>query len=192
MNGSLSAAGQWADYTFDGSAHQVVYAQRVGDCASHLLWTLLSPNGTRIGETQTCNDLARMELPAAGTYTVRIHGDRATTGAYAFQVLSVPATTTTSISVGQPVAGSVGRIGQEALYTFDAAAGSTVTAHATGACVDGLLWELLRPDGQPVAGTGTCHDLSSVASQGGGTFTIHVHGNQTATGAYAFTLQGSR
>ena len=190
VNGSLSAAGQWADYTFDGSAHQVVYAQRVGDCTSDLLWTLLSPTGTRIGDTQTCNDLGRVELPAAGTYTVRIHGDRATTGAYAFQILPVPATTTTSISVGHPVAGSVGQIGQEALYTFDAAAGSTITVHATGACVDGLLWELLRPDGQPVAGTGTCHDLSGVASQGG-TYTIHVHGNQTATGAYAFTLQGS-
>ena len=190
VNGSLVAAGQWADYTFDGSAHQVVYAQRVGDCTSRLLWTLLSPAGTRIGDTQTCNDLGRMELPAAGTYTVRIHGDHATTGAYGFQVLPVPATTTTSISVGQPVAGSVGGVGQEALYTFDAVAGSTITAHATGACVDGLLWELLRPDGQPVAGTGTCHDLSSVASQGG-TYTLHVHGNQTATGAYAFTLQGS-
>ncbi|HEY7969988.1 MAG TPA: RHS repeat-associated core domain-containing protein [Candidatus Limnocylindrales bacterium] len=189
VNGSLAAAGQWADYTFDGSAHQVVYVQRVGDCTSHLLWTLLGPAGTRIGDTQTCNDLGRMELPAAGTYTVRIHGDRGTTGAYAFQVLSVPATTTTSISVGQPVAGSVNGIGQEALYTFDAVAGSTITVHATGACVDGLVWELLRPDGQPVAGTAACHDLSSVASQGG-TYTIHVHGNQAATGAYAFTLQG--
>jgi len=190
VSGSLTAAGQWADYAFDGSAHQVVYTQRVGDCASHLLWTLLSPTSARIGDTQTCNDLGRMDLPAAGTYTVRIHGDGATIGAYAFQVLAVPATTTTSISVGQPVTGSVGQIGQEAVYTFASTAGSTITVHATGACVDGLLWELLRPDGQPVAGTGTCHDLSGVATQGG-TYTIHVHGNQTATGAYAFTLQRS-
>ena len=106
------------------------------------------------------------------------------------KVLPVPATTTTSVPVGQPVAGSVDRIGQDALYTFDAVAWSTITAHATGACVDGLLWELLRPDGQSLAETATCRDLSSVASQGG-TYTIHVHGNQTATGAYAFTLQGN-
>jgi RHS repeat-associated protein len=189
VSASLTAAGQWADYTFDGAAGQVVYLQRGATCSQHLLWDLLGPTGGPVASTIACNDLGRAILPTAGTYTVRIYGDHASTGAYTFTLLAVPATVVTPILVGQTVNGSLTAAGQWADYTFTATAGESVTLKAQGACVDGLGWQLRGPAGNLLDFTVACHVMGPDRLDAAGTYTIRMAGSGTATGAYSFTLQ---
>ena len=189
MAGSLTTAGQQADYTFSGTAGQVVYLEHGDSCTAQIDWELRPPSGGSLGSTSSCNDLGRTTLRASGTYTVRFFGDHVTTGPYAFTLLAVPATVVTPVALGQTVSGALAGPGQQADYTFTATPGQAIQAHALGACVDGLGWQLLGPDGGLLDFTVACHDLGPDTLKTAGTYTIRVSGDRTSTGAYSFTLQ---
>ena len=188
VTGSISVAGQWADYTFQGSAGQAVYVQASATCQAHLQWDLRGPDQGTILSTGVCNDLGRAVLPAAGAYTVRVYGDHTATGPFAFTLIPVPATVVTAIAVGQPVTGALTTGGQWADYIFQGTAGEVITAHATGACVDGLDWQLLGPSANLLDFTVACRDLAHDVLTADGTYTIRVYGDRLSIGAYAFTL----
>ena len=101
------AAAEHADYTFTGTAGQVVYLQAHDPCVGTLSWDLIGPSGGSLGGSLICNDLQREVLKDPGTYVVRVNGDRTATGAYSFTVLAVPATVVMPATVGQPVTGSL-------------------------------------------------------------------------------------
>lgn len=189
VNGSISTAGQWADYTFQGAAGQTFYVQRSGSCTPQISWDLRGPDQAPILSTGACNDLGRAALTTSGTYTIRLYGNHTATGAFSFTLLAVPATVVTPITIGQAVSGSLTAPGQWADYTFQGSAGEVITAHATGVCVDGLGWQLLGPSGNLLDFTVSCHDMNADKLLTSGTFTIRIAGSNTAVGAYAFTIR---
>jgi RHS repeat-associated protein len=192
MTGKIASAGQRDDYTFAVSAGQIVYLQALGPCVTGLDWALLRPDGSVDTYNATCHDIARQVLGSAGTWTVRVSasgaGASGATGAYSFTVWAVPATTTSSMSLGQAVSGSIDSIGQWHDYTFSVSAGQIVNLKAHGACVAGLNWALLRPDGGVQTYNGSCNDIGRQVLADAGTWTIRVSSDGTATGAYAFTV----
>ncbi len=187
VSGAVSQPGQWADYTLTASAGQIVYLKQGSTCTNGLWWELVGPDGRAAASAVACNDLQRQVLQA-GTNTIRVYGDHATVGAFSFTVLGVPATQASPISIGQTVSGSLTAAGQWAEYTFKATAGEAVTLQAKGACVDGLSWALVRPDGTVQAFTVACRDLGAQVLQTAGTYTVRIYGDHTSVGAYQFTL----
>ena len=189
VNGSISTAGQWADYTFQGSVGQTFYVQRSGTCTPQISWDLRGPDQAPILSTVACNDLGRAALTTSGTYTIRLYGDHTTTGAFSFTLLAVPATVVTPITIGQTVSSALTAPGQWADYTLQGSAGEVITADATGSCVDGLGWQLLGPTGNLLDFTVACHDMTADKLPTSGTYTIRILGSNTAVGAYAFTIR---
>jgi hypothetical protein len=187
--GSLTTAGQQADYTFSGTTGQVVYLEHGATCTAQIGWELRPPSGGSLGSTSSCHDLARTPLRASGTYTVRFSGDHVTTGPYSFTLLAVPATVVAPITLGQTVSGALRSPGQQADYTFMGTPGEQIQAHALGACIDGIGWQLFGPDGGLLDFTVACHDLGPDTLKAAGTYTIRVSGDLTSTGAYSFTLK---
>ena len=188
VTGSIGSPGQWAEYTFTASAGQAVYLEHGASCTPQIEWEVHDPSAGVIASTGSCNDLARVDLKAAGTYTLRFAGDHLTTGPYSFTILAVPATVAAPITLGQTVEGSLTAPGQWADYTFSATAGEVVQPHALGTCVDGLTWQLLGPDGSLLDFTVTCHDLGRDTLKTAGTYTIRVLVDRTSVGAYRFVL----
>ncbi|MGZ6345778.1 MAG: hypothetical protein ACXWOW_10740 [Candidatus Limnocylindrales bacterium] len=189
VSGSIGAPGQWADYTFAGSAGGIVYLEHQASCTAGLLWELRGPSGEALPSTIACDDLGRVVLPADGTYTIRFSGNQTATGAFSFTLLAVPATVVTPITLGQAVSGALTTPGQWADYTFSGSAGATITSHATGACVDGLGWQLLGPSGTVLTFNVACRDMAATKLPASGTYTIRVAATNGAVGAYAFTIR---
>ena len=87
VTGAINATSQHFDYTFAATAGEVVYLQAQATCASDpLSWKLLGPDGSLVDVAESCNDLGRHVLPAAGIYTVEIYSSGSVTGPYAFTV----------------------------------------------------------------------------------------------------------
>jgi len=100
----------------------------------------------------------------------------------------VPPTTTTSVSIGQSVSGTIESIGAWHDYTFSAKAGQVVTINASGACVTDMAWSLLRPDGTEQDRLNSCTSLGRQVLAAGGAYTIRVFSVRAATGAYSFNV----
>ena len=84
VSGSLTSAGQQADYTFSATAGEVIQAHALGSCVDGLEWQLIGPGGTLLDFSVACHDLGRDTLATAGTYTIRELGDQTSVGAYSF------------------------------------------------------------------------------------------------------------
>ncbi len=191
VRGSISAPGAWREYTFTAEAGDVVFLDATGPCTTGLLWALRGPSGSPISATDdSCDDLGRVALPDAGTYTIALTTDRAATGAFAFALSAVPPVVRAPVKVGDTVRGSISAPGAWREYTFTAEAGDVVFLDATGPCTTGLLWALRGPSGSPISATDdSCDDLGRVALPDAGTYTIRVSSDAVATGAFAFALQ---
>ena len=188
VSGSLDSPGQWADYTFSGSAGSAVYLEHGAACTPGIGWEVHDPSGGVVAATVSCNDLARVELRTSGTYTLRFTGDHLTTGPYSFTLLTVPATVITPISIGQTISGAISAPGQYADYTFAGSPGDIVEPHALGVCVTGLSWQLLGPDGGLVDFAPACRDIDATTLKASGMYTIRLLGDRTSVGAYSFVL----
>ncbi|HEY8636388.1 MAG TPA: RHS repeat-associated core domain-containing protein [Candidatus Limnocylindrales bacterium] len=189
VSGQIASTFQEDEYTFTGIAGQAVYLQAHATCNGSLSWDVVGPSGGLLADERVCVDLQRVELRTSGTYTIRINNDRSASGAYGFSLLAVPATVVTPISIGQTVSGALTAPGQLADYTFDASAGATITAHATGACVNGLGWQLLGPAGNLLDFNVACRDMTGDRLSVSGTYTVRVFGERTTVGAYTFVIR---
>jgi RHS repeat-associated protein len=194
VSGSVDSIGEIREYRFSGTAGEVVYLEAQAACAANALsWRLIGPDGTLLGIAESCNDLARHVLPAAGIYTVGIFSSGSATGPYAFTVLNVPVVPTSTITLGQAVTGSVDSIGETRDYTFGATAGEVVYLQAQESCAASpLAWKLLRPDGVLLNIAETCNDLGRVVLPAAGIYTIEIYSSGSATGPYAFTVKASQ
>ena len=188
MSGSIAQVGERDDYTLDATAGQIVYLDATGDCVDGVSWRLLTPTGGLQDIAASCRDIGREVLKDAGTWTVEVSSDTTATGDYAFTLYPVAPLTTTPVSVGQPVSGSIATIGEWHDYTLDATAGQIVYLDATGDCVDGVSWRLLTPTGGLQDIAASCRDIGREVLKDAGTWTVEVSSDTTATGDYAFTL----
>jgi RHS repeat-associated protein len=85
VSDKTTQVGEWHAYTFTATAGQIVFLHAQGACVSGLNWRLIDPAGkSNIGNS--CDDLGRFVLAAAGTYTIEVYSDGTATGAYSFQL----------------------------------------------------------------------------------------------------------
>ena len=192
ITGTIAQIGEWHDYTFAGTAGQVIYlATSEATCVDGLYWRLLRPDGLTQTEAATCRDMGRVVLPATGDYTLEVWSDGTATGPYSFETLAAPPPTGANLTIGDTVTGTIAQVGEWHDYTFAGSAGQVVNLIATEpTCVDGLLWRLLLPDESTQTVGVTCHDLGVVTLPVAGTYTIEVYSDTTATGGYSFRTSG--
>jgi RHS repeat-associated protein len=191
VSGTTISPSKNLDYTFLATAGEIVYLKADGACVTGLSWALLNPTGGLSDFDPTCKDLGREVLPTTGVWTVQV-SQAATSGAFSFTVLPVPAPTLSPISLGQEVKSSISQIGEVNDYTFVGSAGQVVYLKAQGACVSGLGWTLLQPDGGLVDFSVSCSDMGRQVLPSTGVYTVQVAPTGTATGAYAFTVEASQ
>jgi len=58
--------------------------------------------------------------------------------------------------------------------------------------VNGLYWELFRPDGIRQDFNNSCGDIGRQVLGLSGTWTVRIYSDTTATGAFAFTVSASQ
>ncbi len=189
ITGTLAQIGEWHDYTFSGTAGEVIYLAATNTtCVDDLYWRLLQPDGSTQTVAATCRDMGRVVLSTAGTYTVEVYSDRMATGPYSFETVAAPPPTVASLTIGNTITGTLAQIGEWHDHTFSGTAGQVVNLVTTETtCVDGLYWRLLQPDGSTQTVAATCRDLGVVTLPVDGTYTIEVYSDSTATGGYSFT-----
>jgi RHS repeat-associated protein len=94
VSGSINI-GQERDYTFSATAGEIVYleSKTEGCGANPPWWQLLKPDGTSDGENPVCyssfdrpDDIGRVVLSTAGTWTIEVYSRDGSTGSYAFIV----------------------------------------------------------------------------------------------------------
>jgi len=191
VSGAITSPSQHADYTFAATAGEIVYLEAHGACVTGLGWNLSAPDGSLQAFNVACRDIGREVLPTGGIWSVEVSSQGTATGAYGFTVLAVPAPTTATLSLGQPVSGSIDHIGQENNYTFTASAGEIVYLKAQGACVTGLGWSLFGPGDSLQGFNVACGDIGRQVLPTSGIWTVQVGSQGTATGGYEFTVSAS-
>ena len=161
---------------------------------SGLQWQLLAPDGYIEKDNGICGDIGRVVLANAGTWAVRFYSTGRSTGSYVFVIFPVPATTTTPITIGKEVAGSISHIGQQRDYTFAARTGEIVYLESeTHSCGpnSGLQWQLLAPDGYIEKDNGICGDIGRVVLANAGTWTVRLYSTGQSTGLFTFLVSSS-
>jgi RHS repeat-associated protein len=206
--GRLSLPGSVHRFLFSASAGDSLYFETSGCAQGTLVWRLFGIDGKPIPayREQTCLDLGRFDVPAAGTYTVVIGEGGPETGRYGFRLIRVgPDGAFTieageTIAVDQPGAGA-GRIetpGSIDRYSFRAAAGDwiSVVDLVTGAasCID-LRWDLLDPTGSSLYSDQIlCEgaERPAIAAPASGLYTLQVRGDSAAVGTYGMRVTTTR
>ena len=188
--GEIAVAGTRQTYTFAGTAGQILYLQTLyTGPAGRLGWRVIGPDGVQVAGADMRDDHDRIRLLASGDQTIEVGSISSGTGTYGFKVIAVPPDTTSAITVGSTVEGSIPVPGTRRFYTFAGSAGQTVylkTLYSGPATTLG--WRLLAPSGEAVVSADMRNDLGRLTLSAGGTHTIEVGGFGPGTGTFGFTI----
>ena len=124
--GNIEVPGSRDDYVFTAPANGVVYFN-VLSAFNRLFWSLYAPDGSAVFSQRYMpnNDIGRIQLPAAGTYRLKVYDDDAFTGSYSFAlsgdvdqafVISVGDTVTNGMPAGGRKSGDAGYLGRLYLH----------------------------------------------------------------------------
>ncbi|RKS71468.1 hypothetical protein CLV35_3266 [Motilibacter peucedani] len=202
--GNLEGVGSEDDYTFSGTAGDVLFYDVLADATQgYATVTLVDPKGTTVYTGWSYTDRGGITLPTTGGYTLKVKtSDTVHLGTYSFRLLKVAAPQKFSISVGQSVsngvpaagAGNLEGVGSADVYTFTGTAGTALKYHMTSDATSDYGYATLRaPDGSTVLGTyiGTDSSVKPLPVTGTYTLTVAAGTNDTHTGTYGFVLQKS-
>jgi hypothetical protein len=189
VSDEITAIGEWHRYRMTAAAGDVVYFDATGDCVDGLWWRLLRPDGVLSTFDRTCVDLRRRVLDVAGEWVVEVYSDSTATGPYSFTTIAAPAPTEATITIEQPVSGTIDQVAEWHRFHLTVDAGQVVYLDATDPpCTDGLFWRLIRPDGVLVTFDRTCVDLGRRVLDVAGDWVVEVFSDVNATGPYAFSV----
>jgi hypothetical protein len=203
--GKLEDPGSEDNYTFIGTAGQIVFFESLRQAAAfqnNLRWQLLAPDGTMVFSSFFANPQGRTVLPVAGEYRLRIFtggDDPGWFGDYSFSTQAIgdqeiPIMIGNTVSDGQPASGA-GRIetpGSEDVYTFAARAGEVIVVESiaqAAAFQNNLRWQILRPSGQMLFSSFFNNSPGRIVLPDEGTYKIRVAAegdNPAWVGDYSF------
>jgi ELWxxDGT repeat protein len=179
---TLDQVNSTAAYSFNGTAGQIVYLDSTAvsntDSYSYGSWRLYDQYGSQIGSTLWLNqNSGRITLPSAGTYTLVLQGAVNATGTTtgSFTVWNVT-DTTTQLTLGTPVSGTISAVGQIASHTFTLAAptrlwfDSRTNSSSTS-------WWLTGPQGTVQSSRPFYFDDLNLGLLPAGTYSLNVSGN---------------
>ncbi|MCP9786128.1 beta strand repeat-containing protein, partial [Cyanobium sp. N5-Cardenillas] len=130
--------------------------------------------------------------PEAGTYLLQIEGNSNTTTpvSYSFQLVT-PTTTSTPLTLGSVVSGSIGELGEQDIYTVTGTAGQRLFFDATVNNTRSILATLRSPSGTSLSFLDADSDGTLITLTEPGTYQLIVEGqvgNPNSTGDYDFKL----
>jgi hypothetical protein len=193
---SMTVPGQNAKFTFDGAAGQRVSLKVGPSTLSQAYVSIAKPDGSTFVKNTIFATLGTFidtqTLPIAGTYTITIDPQAATTGSATLTLYDVPADVTGSITIGgaaQTV--SVSTPGQNARITFDGTAGRAISLKLSAITISSSFVSILKPDGTalvPNTLVSTVGRTITATLPVDGTYTIVVDPQAAAAGSMTLTL----
>ncbi|MDP1767871.1 MAG: hypothetical protein Q8L74_03585, partial [Nitrospirota bacterium] len=180
---TLTVPGQRARYTFTGTAGQWVNLGFSSVSMATSTVSLLKPDGSTWTSTTIYSSGGSLDpttaLPTTGTYTIVVDPTGAYTGS---MTLTLSSALTGSVTLdGASVPLTIGRVGQQARYTFSGTSGQWVSLGLTSVTMTTANVTLLKPDGTTLAST-------SVGTAGGG---LEPPGALPSTGTYTLVVDPS-
>ncbi|MBP1468123.1 hypothetical protein EYB53_020590 [Candidatus Chloroploca sp. M-50] len=187
-------------YTFTATAGQRIFFDAISNSVSYfrLNWTLLDPNGNRVGSVNSFVDTDPITLVAAGSYTIVIDADADLVPTYSFKLWDVPPPQQFNIAIGATVANGIPAAGAGNIetpgvidrYTFTATAGQRIFFDAISNSVSyfRLSWTLLDPNGNPVGNENSFDDTDPITLVTAGSYTIVIDADTDLVPTYSFKL----
>jgi hypothetical protein len=193
---TYSAPGQNGTLTFTGSIGQRISflaGSGVATSAKNVTVSIKAPSGatvlaaTAVGTGGMFFD--PMTLAEPGTYTISVNPPKYTTGTTAYQLWTVPADQSGTLTLGTPQALTFNTPGQNASFTFTGTLGQKVTFSATNSSLNSTI-KIRKPDNTLLS---TLTTVSTASNAGAlmepttlpatGTYTVTVDPTAQATGS---------
>jgi large repetitive protein len=188
---SISAPGQNANYTFDGTAGQRI-SLKVGPSTMSMGWvSITGPSGVQVVSNTLFSSFETFvdarALPATGTYTLTVDPYQDATGFAMITLYNVPADASAALTVGGPAQSiTIGTPGQNGRVTFNGRAGQTVNIALTNITIPISFVSVLKPDGTNLVFNtlvGPFPKTITATPTADGTYTIVIDPQGTATGS---------
>ncbi len=186
VTGTLVNPGDQAAYTFTGTAGERLYYDGTANSGNIDVY-LEGPSGERLISANVDTQSGPFGLPEAGTYTLVVYGNGATTGSYGFD-LRQSAQPITPLTLGNPVTGTIASPGDQAAYTFTGTAGERL--YYDGTANSGNIDVYLEgPSGERLISANVDTQSGPFGLPEAGTYNLVVYGNGATTGSYGFDLR---
>ncbi|MBD2720049.1 Calx-beta domain-containing protein [Synechococcus sp. FACHB-909] len=177
-------------YRFTGTAGQRLVFDSQSPSASSASVLLRGPNGDAITSGNLASDF-EITLTRTGSHILYIDSTSTSSLPYSFQLVT-PTTTSTPLTLGSAVNGSITELGEQDLYTFTGTAGQRLLFDATVNNSRAFFATLRSPSGALVINSAdTDFDSSLVTLTETGTYQLSIEGqvgSATSTGNYNFQL----
>ncbi|MHC5542386.1 hypothetical protein ACYOEI_29540, partial [Singulisphaera rosea] len=194
VSGTLDPANSTNLYQFSGTAGSTIYldgssftsSQPFGELG---LWQLIDPFGATIDSNYITLDSGRITLSSSGTYTLALQGDNdpAGTSDYGFTV-RVVSDSTSAMTLGTPVSGSINNPGQARNYTFTLNAPARLWFDSQTNDTN-LAWSLSGPQGTALPDTRYfATDEQGLGLLPAGNYTLTVTGVYDYLGSFKFNI----
>jgi hypothetical protein len=191
---SLTAPGQNARLTFNGTIGQRVSLRATSSTISSGILRILRPDGTTLVSTVLTASGAFIDvqsLAATGAYTVLVDPDTTNIGNTTLTLYDVPVDQSGTLTIGGTAAVALGTPGQNAAFTFSGTASQQVTVRVTGNTFGTTTVKLLKPDGSHLTSLmsgAASFNLSTQTLLTTGTYTIIVDPSGAGTGGMSLTV----
>jgi RHS repeat-associated protein len=189
--GTLAKPGDEASYTFSGTPGERIYYAPTTTYAGGQRIRLYDPAGNLVFNDNWSNAQGALVLLLSGTYRLLFSGDGATVGTYNF-TLSNPAFTTTPLTLGTPVSGTLANPGDQAEYTFTGTPGERLFYAPTTTYAGGQRVRLFTPGGTLLFNNNWSSDEGPIVLTQAGTYRLVFSGDSATTGSFQFTLSNPK
>jgi von Willebrand factor type D domain len=191
LAGSITDAAHPPQVTFAAAAGDVIDLARP-DCndviADRKVFVIVvDPNGKNLRGGNAC-DVGRVDLPVAGSYTVRVVKPPTGDG-LDILIRFVRHDRVGSIKYGDIVSGNIEQHGAHDRFMFTANAGDVIQIHGPGCDLGGMFISFIDPAGHDTLGP-ICREGFANKIQQSGTYTLLVNSGDGGPGAYHFVFQG--
>ena len=181
---TIELAGESDIYQFQGIAEQRLYFDSLGT-NSAASWQLYGV-GNQFIESNRINRDFEVNLPAEGTYIIRLDNFNQGSLDYSFQVVTTESTTT-ALTLGETVTASIAEPGEEDIYTFSATPGQQL--YFDGLDRNSIISaQLLSPSGSSLSNQHTDSNSNPITLRETGTYQLIVNPSGETTGNYSFRL----
>ena len=178
-------------YQFSGTAGERLYFRSLGDSPSFAAYdTLYNPVNGSVYSNYADSDNP-ITLPSTGTYLLAVAGLSGSNASvsYSFELFQ-NVDPTVSGTLPLSASGTIANPGDEATYTFTAAAGQRIFVDGLGTSISGLNATLTDPFGNTIFNNTAASDDGPYTLTLPGTYTLTVYssGTSRATGKYALVV----
>jgi Bacterial Ig domain/von Willebrand factor type D domain len=193
---TIGTAGENAVRSFTATAGQLVTLTVTGNTIAGVELDVRDPSGSFIAALSLSGATGFRDtftLAVTGTYTITVDPQGQLTGSLTFTLGAVPNDTGTT-AIGTPTTVTIGTAGQNAVRSFTATAGQSVSLTVTGNTIAGVELDVRNPSGSIIASlslSGATGSRSAFVLPVSGTYTITVDPQAQLVGTLTFTLVGN-